>query len=86
MCAEFFKQLRTEHHIAVFASLAALDVDHHPLAVDVADFQVRQLGVPRAGGVERHQQNAMEGSAGGIDQLCDFFLAEDRRKAMVFFG
>jgi hypothetical protein len=52
---EFLEQLRAEHHIAISASLAALDVDHHALAVDVADFQVCQLGVPGSGGVERHQ-------------------------------
>jgi hypothetical protein len=34
---EFWEQLRTEHHVAVLASLAALDVHDHALAVDIAE-------------------------------------------------
>src|SRR5258707_12144818 len=36
--AQFFQKFRAEHHIAISASLAPLNVNHHPLAVDVADF------------------------------------------------
>src|SRR5208282_4541508 len=61
-----------EHHISVCASLAALNVNHHALAVDVADFQVRQLGVPHSSGVERQQQNAMVGDPRStIDSIRD---------------
>jgi hypothetical protein len=56
MCTEFFEQFWAEHDIAISAPLAALDVNHHALAVDVADFQARQLRVPYSGGIERHQQ------------------------------
>src|ERR1700686_327480 len=38
--AQFFQQFWAEHHISVNASLAALNVNHHPLAIDVAYFQV----------------------------------------------
>jgi len=65
---------------AYCASLAALDVNHHALAIDVPDFQMGQLGVAHSGGVERHQQNAMVGSERRIDEPRDFFLAQDRRK------
>ena len=59
--------IRKTHGMAIdvkmiSASLAALNVNHHPLAVDVADFQVCQLGVAHSDGVERHQHNAMVGS------------------------
>src|SRR6266404_942193 len=83
--AQFFQQFWAEHHISVHASLAALNVNHHPLAVDVTDFQVCQLGVPHSGGVERQQQNAMVGSERSIDELRDFFLAQDRRKVKWSF-
>src|ERR1700676_1481118 len=43
MCTQFHEQLCAEHDIAISASLAALNVNHHALAVDVADFQVCQL-------------------------------------------
>jgi hypothetical protein len=57
-------------------------VNHHAFAIDVADFQVCQFSASYSGGVERHQQSAMEGSAGGLNELSNFFLAEDRWQAM----
>src|SRR5205807_8925283 len=76
------EQFWAEHHISVFASLAALDVTHHALAIDAADFQMCQFRASYSGGVDRHQQGAMEGSAGGLNELSNFFLAEDRWQAM----
>src|SRR5713226_3772311 len=73
--AQFFEQFQAEHHIAIDASLPALNVNHHPLAIDVADFQACQLGVPCSGGVEGHQQNAMAGSERRIDESCNLFPA-----------
>jgi hypothetical protein len=57
----------------------------HALAVDIADLQVCYLRNLQTGSVERHEQSAMEGSVGGIDESCDFFLAEDRWEMMVLF-
>src|SRR3984893_17896154 len=85
MSTKFHEQLCAEHDITISASLAALNVNHHALAIDVADFQVRQFGVPHSSGVERHQQNAMVGSERSIDELRDFFLAQDRRKVKWSF-
>src|SRR2546428_12943824 len=39
--AEFVEQLGAEQHIPILALLAPLDVNHHPLAGEVADFPVR---------------------------------------------
>jgi hypothetical protein len=64
----------------------AMNVNRHPLAVDVADFQVCQFSASYSGGVERHQQGAMEGSTRGLDQSCDFFLAQDRRQVKCSLG
>src|SRR3984893_1328824 len=82
MLTQCLEQFWAEHHIPVFASLAALDVNHHALAIDVADFQVCQFSASYSGGVERHQQGAMEGSAGRLNELSNFFLAEDRWQVM----
>ena len=57
-------------------------MNHHPFAIDVADFQVGQFRASYSGGVERHQQSAMEGSAGRLNELSNFFLAEDRWQVM----
>ena len=45
------EQLGTEHDIEIFAALAAADVHHHALTVDVVDFQRGQFGIPGASGV-----------------------------------
>jgi len=57
-----------EHDIAIPAALALPDMNHHPLAVDVADLQVGSFCAACAGGIERHQQDAMKGGICGIDQ------------------
>src|ERR1035441_7234807 len=74
--AQLFEQLRAEHDIAVLAALALPDMDHHPLAVYVADLQVGRFRAACAGGIHRHQQDAMKGGIRRLNQSRDFFLAE----------
>src|ERR1019366_3983175 len=78
--AQLFEQLRTEHDIAVLAALALVDMNHHPLAVDVADLQAGRFCAAGTGGIERHQKDAMKGAIGSVDQTCYFLLAEYRWK------
>jgi len=73
--SKFFEQLGAEQHIAVFAAFAALEVNHHALTVDVANFQTREFGTPESSGIESHQQSAMEGRASRIDESRHFLLA-----------
>src|SRR5271169_4995803 len=75
--AKFLQQLRAEHDIAVLAALALSDMDHHPLAVDVADLQVGRFCAACAGGIHSHQQDAMKGCIRRLNQSRDFFLTED---------
>ena len=44
VAAQDAKQLRRQHDIAVLASLAVLDADHHPAAVDVGELEAGHLG------------------------------------------
>jgi hypothetical protein len=60
-------------------------VHHHALTVDVADFQVGQLGAPDTGGIEAHEQHALARSARRLEELRDFFLAKNRGQAMGLF-
>jgi len=55
-------------------------VNDHPLTVDVADLKVCDLRPASAGGIERHQQDAVKGHLRRIDQTCDLFLAEHMRQ------
>lgn len=48
--AQRLEQLRTEHDIAIPAALAFPDMDHYPLAVNVAYLQVGRLCAACAGG------------------------------------
>src|SRR5437667_12652436 len=48
LCAECLEELWAEHDIAIFAPLAATDVNNHPLTVDDSGFQVGELAVPGA--------------------------------------
>ena len=41
VCAEFIEQNGAEHDVAVFATLTALDVNYHPLTINIADLQAR---------------------------------------------
>src|SRR5438034_3231197 len=75
---EFVEQFWAEQNIAVFATFTALDVDHHALAVHVADFQVCQFSASYSGGVERHQQSAMIRSQSCVDESRHFLLTDDR--------
>ena len=78
--AQCIEQLRAEHDIAVLASLASPDMNDHPLAVDIADLQVRHFCATCARGIQRHQQDAMKGKLCRVDQTRDFFLAQHLRQ------
>src|SRR5579864_4879364 len=79
--SEFLQQLRTKHDISIFAALAALHVNDHPLTIDVADLQTSQLGTSQSGGVERHQEHAVERSGSRIDELGHRSRTEDLGKS-----
>ena len=77
---KLLEQLRAEHDIAVLAALAFADMNDHPLAVDVADLEMGRFRAACAGGIHRHQQDAMKGCVRGLNQSRDFFLTEHPRK------
>src|SRR5271166_5779249 len=76
---EFIEQHRTEHYVPVSATFTASDVNHHALTVDVTHFLAREFGTSESGGIESHQQSAMQRNASRLDQSRHFFLTQDRR-------
>src|ERR1035438_4157616 len=78
--AQLFEQCWTQHHVSVLASLAAANVNHHPLTVDVGHLQVRDLCPTCSCGVKRDDQDALKRRLSRIDQACNFLLTEDLRK------
>ena len=79
VAAQRIEQLRPEHDIAVLASLASPDMNDHPWAVDIADFQARYFCATCARGIPCHQQDAMKGKLGRVDQPRHFLLAQHLR-------
>src|SRR5271166_5381843 len=84
--AQCIQQLGAEHDVTILASLAPLDVDDHPLAINIADLQARQFGTPHTGSIERHQYDPMKMSQGRVDQTSDLLLTENDRQLQHFLG
>lgn len=74
------EQLRTQHDVAVAIALATMNLDRHPLAVDVADFQMRRLRAARTGGIKSHQHGAMKRAVGRVDDSSHFLRTENLRQ------
>ena len=74
------QQLRREHHVAVFLSLAVRDAQHHPFAVDGGHGKAHGLGDAQAGGVAGGQDGAMLGRLHPVEKLGHFFRAEHDRQ------
>ena len=62
---------------AVLGPLAAMDVDHHPGAVDVADLEVQPLAEPEPQRVDGPEIGAVVGRADGGDEATDLVDGED---------
>src|SRR5438445_11653847 len=72
--AKGIEQLRAEHEIAILASLASPNMTDHPLAVHVADLEVRHLCATRVRAIEHHQQDAIEGKLCRDKHTSHFYL------------
>ena len=62
---------------AVLGPLAVVDVDHHAVAVDVADLEVEALAEPEAQRVDGPEVGAVVGRADGGDEASDLVDGED---------
>ncbi len=71
--AKCIEQSLTQHHIAIAVPLTTMDVNHHPLAVDVTDLQMCGFDAARSSAIERHEQNAIERLLRCIDEAIGFF-------------
>jgi hypothetical protein len=67
MLSQFGEQMGAEHHVAVLAALAVLNMEDHPLGIDIGELQACQLGPPHSGGIERHQNGAVKRVRCGFD-------------------
>ena len=77
--AQCVKQRGTEGDLAVTIAFALLDAEHHPPAIDVADFELTRFAAPQAGAVERQQQRAVIEILRAGNQALDFVGTEHDR-------
>jgi len=52
MLSQLVEQMTAEHHVAVLAALAILNMEDHALRIDVGELQMCQLRPPHSGGIE----------------------------------
>ena len=72
--------------IAILGALAPMDVDHHALAVDVADLKIEAFLKPESAGVDGEQECVVVKGGHGAEDSADFVLAEDGGQAVLFLG
>ena len=84
MLPQFFQQDWAEIDVAVFAALAFLYVDYHPGRIDVGDLQGGDFSPAHPGGVQRHQDGAVERGGRSVDQRRDLFGTPDDGQMHAF--
>lgn len=75
----------TQRNLAIAATFALLDAEHHALTIDVTDFQLARFAATQARPVERHQQCAVIEILGAPNQALDLLWTEDDRQAESLF-
>ncbi len=74
---------RRQGDVAVFGPLAAMNVDHHPPAVDVADLEVQPLAQSQAQRVNGPEIGPVVGRADRGDEPPDFLDGEHVGEPLV---
>ena len=72
--------------IPVFVSLGHMDMDEHPLGVDVLDFEFGSLPDPESEGIDDLETGAVVGIPDPVEDGLDFISAEDRGKFLFLAG
>ena len=80
--AQDLQEPRRQHRVTIPATLAALDVDQHPFAVDRADLQAHDLADAQARRISGRQRNTIAQSRNRLQETRDLLRAENRRKLL----
>src|SRR6516225_1255476 len=76
--AQYFEQLRRQHGVAVLATLALLDSQHHALGIDVADLERYNLGDAQPSAIGGGERRRVLRPRRRLEQQRDLFDAEHR--------
>ena len=63
--------------VAILCPFASMNVNHHPLAVDVADLQIDRFADSQPQGIGDPQEALQAKRAGGVNHLKDLVLGDD---------
>src|SRR2546426_4722354 len=75
--AQQFQQMWRQHHVPVFADLALLDADDHPLAVDVGNLERNHLGGAQTRSIGHAQRRLVLEPRRCIEKLRQLLRTED---------
>jgi hypothetical protein len=75
-----------EGNVTILGSLAAMDMDHHCLAVDVGDLQGESFRDPQAASIDGGQAGVVVKSSDRAQDPEDFFLFQNTGKPFLLFG
>ena len=80
--AEHSQGLRRERHVAIFGALAAMNMDDHPRAVDVADLEIQTFLETQPQRVDGPEVGFVVRSTHGVDETTNFRDAQDIRQGL----
>ena len=69
--SQHLQRCRWQEQVAIFGSFAAMNVNHHSLAVDVTDLQADRLADPQAERIGRPNERLHANLPAGVDDLLD---------------
>jgi len=83
--AEQLQCLMGKGDVAVLGTLAAVDVDHHPVAVDVGDLDVEGLGDSEPAGVDGGEEDGVVECCNVVEDAEHLFFAQDTGEPLFPF-
>jgi hypothetical protein len=72
--------------LITFLPFTLLDMDDHSLTIDIGDLQADSLRDAQSGGIAGRQDRAMLDAPHTGQKLQNFFLSQDNRQLLRFFG
>ena len=71
-----------QRDVAVLGPFAAMDVDHHPLGVEIADLQAAGFLKPQSKGIDGPEEGGHPEGGAGVEDLADLLAGEDFGKCL----
>ena len=80
--AQCMQQRLRQRDVAVLGSLAAMDVHHHPLRINVPHLQVQRLFQPQSQGIDGPEVDGHPPGGAAVDDLMDLINGQHFRQSL----